>query len=132
MSARAVCFFLLAAAPLLAAPAKPEAADPRESLETAIPHGIKLLEGKKYAEFLKTYAPPTFIKKVGDTGLKKAAEEFGMVKAKALLLALKDIKGTTPTLSADGKQATFKLKSEVLGNDHVIWYKDGKTWYISD
>jgi hypothetical protein len=125
-------FLLLAASALLAAPARPEPGKPQESLETAIPHGIKLLEGKKYAEFLKAYAPPEFVKRLGDDGVKRFAEEFGMEKAKALLNALKEIKGTKPTLSDDGKKATFKLKTMIAGRDSMTWYKNDKNWYISN
>jgi hypothetical protein len=132
MTARVALLVLLIASPLVAAPAKPEPANPQEDLETAVPHGIKLLEGKKYADFLKLYAPPDFVKKLGDDGIKKFADEFGKEKAAPLLNALKEIKGTKPALADDGKKATFKLKTKIAGRDSMTWYKNGKDWYISN
>src|SRR5262249_44094590 len=117
--------------PLLAAPAEPEPGKPQEKLETAIPHGIKLLEDKKYAEFLKMYAPPDLVKKLGD-GLPKFAEGFGKDKAKDLLGALKEIKGTKPELTDEGKKATFKLKTTIAGRDSMTWYKKDKNWYVGN
>jgi hypothetical protein len=101
-------------------------ADPREKLETAIPEGIRLLEAKEYAKFLKNFVSPDVLKKLTEKQtLEEFAKEFGEEKAARLLKALQTIKDAKPELDADGKKATYKLKERPL-----IFVKIDKYWYI--
>jgi hypothetical protein len=120
---------------LLVVSAGADAASPQESLDTAIPDAIKLLEGKQYIEFVKRYGPPREAKFVSSLNLDGQAEfiaQFGKGKGPKLLTALRDIKGTKPTLSDDGKKATFKLKTKVGDKESMTWNKDGKNWRIAN
>jgi hypothetical protein len=123
---------ILAVSPLLA---RPEAAKPQESLDTAIPDAIKLLEGRRYIDLVKTYGPPKAAKFVSSLNLDGQAEfiaQFGKGKAPELLKALREIKGTKPTLSDDGMKATFKFKTKIGGKESLTWNKDGKNWRMAE
>lgn len=114
--------------------AEPAPKNPSESLETAIPHGIKLLEAKKHEEFIKTFIEPDALKKF-TADPKRFADlvaGFGGEKADALLKALKEVKGEKPELVKDGKVAKFKLKTPIGGRDEIAFVKVGKTWHISN
>lgn len=114
----------------LAQDAKP---DPQEKLETAIPEAIRLIEAKEYAKFLKSYVAPEDLKKIAaEMPLDEFAKFFGEKKAEPLLKMLKAIKGVKPTLDADGKKATFKVKDPIDGRDSISFQKVDKRWYIQN
>jgi hypothetical protein len=107
--------------------------DRREKLETAIPEGVRLLEAKEYATFIKHFAEPDQLKKATrDTSLEAFAKEFGQEKAAILLKVLKSIKDTKPAFSADGKKATYNLKDDVAGKKTITFVKVDKYWYIQN
>ncbi len=113
-------------------PVPTEKPDPRENLDTAIAEGIRLLEAEDYTGFFMTFAPPALIKEMTESGeLDDILERFVEGKAAGALEDLKQIKGTTSTLSPDGKEATFRLPSAPWG-DTITFIKVGKYWYISN
>jgi hypothetical protein len=108
--------------------------DPRTSVETAIPEGIRLLEAKDYATFLRLFVPPDVLKELSAAesfeGFAKTFGEDG--KATAVLAALKSIRGTKPAIDGDGRRATFTLKVPTEGKTTITFIKIGEFWYISD
>jgi len=105
----------------------------REKLDTAIVEGIRLLEAKEYATFLKNFADPEQLKKVTESGkIDEFAQKFGEGKAKQLILVLKAIKGAAPKMSEDGKTATFDISVEGVNKKTIGFTKVGKYWYISN
>ncbi len=117
-------------APLSAAGVKDEA---REKVETAIPEGIRLLEAKEYAVFLKAFVPPELLGRLTEkTTLEEFAKQFSEQKGPRLLKALQSIKGTKPLLSDDGLKATFKPKDDTGKERTLVFVKIGKYWYIGN
>ncbi len=107
--------------------------DPRESLDTAIPEAIRLLEKKDYEGLLKAFVPPQqFAELTADKPLAEFAKSFGEKKAERLLKVLTAVKGITPTLSEDKTVATFELKEPVERKSDIKFQKIDKYWYIKN
>lgn len=107
--------------------------DPRESLDTAIPEAIRLLEKKDYEGLLKAFvAPADFERITAKKPLPDFAKEFGEEKADRLLTVLNAVKGTTPTLSEDKALATFEFKEQIKGKSDIKFQKIDKYWYIKN
>lgn len=101
----------------------------REKLDTAIPEGIRLLEAKEYASFLKAFVEPSEFEKLTQTiGLEEFAVKFGEKKAGQLLEVLKHIKGKAPKI--DGNDAVYDVKVEGFSKDKIKFKKVEKYWYI--
>jgi len=111
--------------------AKPEA---RETLDTAIAEGIRLLEAKSYDAFLKAFVPPDDLKKLADKHpLGEFTEKFGEKKGPHLLLILKSLKDAKPKLEDDGKKATFDVPKDLATTKPAITFVQiGKYWYIQN
>ena len=121
---------LLLASTGLAADSK---TDPREKLETAIPEGIRLLEAKDYATFLKTFVAPDDFKRItAEASLDEFVKKFSERKAADLLQALKSIKDAKPTLDPAGKKASYDLTERIGGHRTLTFVKVDKHWYITD
>jgi hypothetical protein len=116
------------------APKPDAAAKPTESLDTAIAHGIKLLEGGEYKVFIETFATPEDIKNMeGAGGVAEVAKGFGAgEKGKNVLAIFKKIQGTKPTLAEDGKQATYALPPELKSKENISFIRIGTNWYIKN
>ncbi len=107
--------------------------DPRESLDTAIPEAIRLLEKKDYEGLLKAFvAPEDFERITANKPLPDFAKEFGEEKADKLLVVLKAVIGTPPTLSEDKALATFEFKEKINGKSSIKFQKIDKYWYIKN
>jgi hypothetical protein len=107
--------------------------DPREKVDTAVPEGIRLLDAKEYSSFLQKFVPPDDLKKLTmKAPLDEFAKEFGQTHAPRLLKVLQAIRGTNPTLVADGMLATFPLKEPIEGKKSITFIKVGKFWYIQN
>ena len=129
MPARLAACFSLALA--LSAPGRPPLpADPMQDLQTAIPYGIKLLESKKHARFLKAFMEPEALKAAAKSGFDDFAKQFGHKHADALLSALKEARDAKPALQEGGKKAFFALKREINGNSSLVFRKHGTAWRI--
>ena len=116
------------ATPVIAQEAKP---DPRETLETAVPEGIRLLRAKEYKTFVESFVAPDDLKKITEkTPLEELLKEFIEQKAPKLLESLEEIKGTKPSLDSAGTKATFAFKKEIDGKNGIIFVKVGEFWYI--
>ncbi len=108
-------------------------AESRETLETLIPEGIRILEAKEYKTFVEIFVPPDELKKITEgTSLEEFAKTFGERKAPRLLEILKEIKGTKPSLDDNGTKATFVLKEEKDGKKAITFVKVDKYWYIQN
>lgn len=104
----------------------------REKLDTAIVEGIRLLEAKEYATFLRHFVPPDMLKQLGDDKFDEFAKKFSEKKAGQLLAALKSVKNEKPKLDDDGTTATFDVKIEDAPRKTVVFKKIDKYWYISN
>lgn len=105
---------------------------PREKLDTAIAEGIRLLEAKEYASFLKSFVPPDVLKQLDGGSIDEFAKKFSEKKAGQLLAALKSVKNEKPKMDDDGKTATFEIKLEDAPRKTVVFKKIEKYWYISN
>ncbi len=107
--------------------------DPRESLDTAIPEAIRLLEAREYAAFLKSFLPPHELKKFTEkNSLEELAKGFGEKKASRLLRVLKAIKDLKPTFDAEGKEATYEMKERIDGKKSIFFARIDKYLYIQN
>lgn len=124
-----LCLVIFTASLLAADDKKP---DPRENLDTLIPHGIQLLEAGKYKEMMEAFVPPEDLKRMKDSGMfDKIVKEFGEgPRAKRLLAALKEVKGTQPEYNDDKTRAVFKLKQPQGRKKTLDFEKSGKYWVL--
>ena len=113
-----------------------EQKNPQESLETAIPHAISLLEEKKYEEFLSAYISPKERENILDSkSIKEFAQGFATNKSQPVLMALKEIKDQKPELNEDGSLATWKLSPELndqIGKGTISLKKIDHKWYLKN
>jgi hypothetical protein len=110
------------------------AAKPMEQLDTAIPHGIALLEASKFKEFLETFATPEDLKKMKEvTSLDELAKRFGKDRAPNVIAVLKAIKDAKPKLEDDGKKATYPIPENLAETKQsIVFIRVGTAWYIED
>lgn len=105
---------------------------PCATLETAVPHGVKLLEAKRYKEFLETFVHPDDLAKLppGQT-LDDIAASFGQGdKASVMLAVFRSIRGEPPTLSEQGALATYKVTVKDAPRDEIEFTRRDGRWYI--
>jgi hypothetical protein len=103
----------------------------REKVDTAIAGGIKLLEAKDYAGFLKAFVEPEMMEKFSKDGsIDEFAKMFGEKKGPQLLEVLKKIKYMKPTMEQDGKVASFDVEIEGTSKKGIKFRKIEKYWYI--
>lgn len=109
-------------------------ADPREKIETAVPHAIKLLEEKRHEELLKKYMPPkTLEQAIDDLGsMQELLKAFEGDNANELLQSLRLIKDKKPKLKADGKTAVFELDERVSAHETLTFEKIDNYWRIKN
>ena len=109
-------------------------ADPREKIETAVPHAIKLLEEKRHDELLKKYMPPkTLEQAIDDLGsMQELIKAFEGDNADELLQTLRLIKDKKPKLNADGKTAIFELDTRVSAHESLTFEKIDNYWRIKN
>ncbi len=108
-------------------------ADSRTELKLYIPALIKLLEEKKYAEFLDIAVPPEVMEKMVKKAGKEAFVKQFAEKQAVLLAALKAVKDAKPEMSADGNTATYKIpESAKAGRPEIKFQKIEKKWYIAN
>jgi hypothetical protein len=127
----------LGVAPLISAQEK-EKVHPQESLETAIPHAIKLLEEKKYKELIDSYSVPVELKKLKEAGrYEKVVNEFGEKDmAEFMLNALKQAQKLEPTFIENETVAKYQLKPSESDSGFkpksLVLKKIKKRWYIAN
>lgn len=107
-------------------------ADPRESLDTAIAEGIRLLEAKEYEGFIKTFAVPEELKSITSKVPMEQLVEGFKSKGEHALSDLKVIKALKPEVSADGKTATYKADGEKGPKRTLVFTKIDKLWYVKN
>lgn len=107
-------------------------AHPCAKLETAVPHGITLLEEKRYKEFLEAFCVPAELKGLlRDQTLDEFADSF--VKggdADVLLRVLKSIRSQEPVLSEEGTVATYRVTEKDAPRDTIEFVLIEGRWYI--
>ncbi len=107
--------------------------DPRESLDTAVPEAVRLLEAKDYEGLLKTFVAPKELEQIVEKGdLKDLAKSFGGNKAERLLKVLQAAKGLMPTYNDDQTLATYKLPEKIESKGEIRFQKIEKLWYIKN
>ncbi len=98
---------------------------PQLSVQTAIPHAIRLIEENRIQELLTHYmAPAELQKQLRSKTLKQLADKYPPKKRRLLLQALKSAQNKSPRFSGDGTKAVFDTKPELK------FIKIGKRWYI--
>ena len=103
----------------------------RDELATVVPEAIRLLEEKKYEDFVTTFLAPEEFKKIAkDKPLKEFADQFGKGHAAMLLQTLRAIEGKAPKLDRAGETATFKHDVKDTPHDTMVFVKRGKRWFI--
>ncbi|QDT53476.1 hypothetical protein Pan44_14930 [Caulifigura coniformis] len=113
--------------------AEDKKADPRESVETAVPEAIRLLEAKEYKEFLKAFVPPeTFEKITQRKTIDEFSEDFGKSKSGDLLKVLRAIKDQSPTYNDSRTKATYQFELEGISKKSISFGKIGNVWYIEN
>lgn len=104
--------------------------DPQEKLETAIPEGIRLLEAKEDAKFLKTFMAPEDFKKNNPKKLDEFVKYFSEKEAVSVLKMLKAVRYVNPTFGNEGKLATYPLKEPIDNQNSISFKKVDKRWYL--
>jgi hypothetical protein len=103
-------------------------------LASVIAEGTRLIEEKKYSEFLKRFMTPDELKKaLGRGNLEDISAEFGKSAGAEILNVFKQIEKLTPTLDQTGTKATYQLAGEgVRGKTEFKFLRIEKVWYITD
>jgi hypothetical protein len=109
--------------------------DEPRTVKAAIAEGLRLLEAKDVATFLKTFMKPTdlteHLSKFGT--MEKLTAALSRHKESALLLEkFRAASKVEPTFSGDGVRANFPFDA-VIGNDRRLQLeKIGDRWYLND
>lgn len=115
-----------AAKPVAAA----ESATAMENLDTALAHGLKLLEAKEYKTFIQTFATPDDLKAKGPA-VDEIAKNFAGKQSEVLTTIFKGIQGAKPKLSADGNEASFALPKDSV-KESIEFTRIGKAWHLKN
>jgi hypothetical protein len=108
---------------------------PTESLETAIPHIVKLLEARDYKAFIETYANPDDLKKIlEEKSVDEIAKSLGDGKARELIAFFKAIQGAKPKLEDNDNKATFEIPENFKATlpRPLVFIRIGTRWYIKN
>jgi hypothetical protein len=105
-----------------------------KTVQATIEKGIKLLEAKEYASFLKQFVKPEDMDRIlkEAKSLDKFAEKFGQDSAADLLKVFKHIKDAPPLLSSDGKQAKYMLNVPGIHQKEITFTKVDNRWCVED
>ena len=109
-------------------------AHPCAKLETALPHGIALLEAERYKEFLEAFCVPAELKQAlrGQT-LDEFAKSFGEGgDADVLLRVLKSIRTQEPVMSDEGTVATYRVTEKDAPRNTIEFTLIEGRWYINN
>jgi hypothetical protein len=99
------------------------------ALSATIDKAVKLLEAQKHEEVVRLLIEPKELERwLESTTMERVIDGFKGRKAEDLLLVLKQVRERTPTLDADGRQATFKLDGAVRKD--VDFARIGDKWYL--
>jgi hypothetical protein len=128
--------FLLLAAAAASAPAAEEAkTTPEDSVKAAIQDGIKLLEAKDYAAFLKKFVKPSDMESIlkHEKSFDQFVKMFGRDKADDILKVLNQIKDTKPTFNKENTQAVFPVKDiPGVSQKEITFTKVEDRWCIEN
>jgi hypothetical protein len=106
-------------------------ADPRKSPETAVKEGIRLLEAKKYADFLRTFAQPSELEELlASRSLEELGADYGERRAPDMLAALRAAAAMKPTLTQDGSRAEYRFEKPFGRERRISMQKIGEFWYF--
>ena len=101
---------------------------PRRKVETAVAHGLTLLEKDNMTDFIKNYMPPQILeqilKKMPIKELAKSLTEKRMAHLKSVLA---EAKGLTPEYNKNKDLATYKLKEP---KKPLVFFKLEGYWYL--
>lgn len=118
------------------AAAKPTGPDPRADIKTAIPEAIRLLEAKDYANFIKSFMPPSQLSQmpipVDQLAAMMSADPSAAAQFQTMIDVLKRIQTLTPTMDASGNKATYTLDPPAGNEKQVSLVKENGLWYLGD
>lgn len=109
--------------------------DPKRQVQTAIEDAIRLLEGKQYLEFVKTFMRPNEVERlVAKFGtVENVAAEFGKnERAGTLLKALQAAAKLAPVFNETNTSARYTFETPIGGERRLLLQKIGDRWYIAD
>ena len=110
-----------------------QSSSPRTQPDSAIKEGIRLLEAKKYAEFLETFVRPSELAELLDKrSLAETADEFGKRRAADLLAVLRAASALKPALNEGGTRAEYVFEKPIGRERRLQLQKIGEFWYFRD
>jgi hypothetical protein len=105
--------------------------DPRTQPATTVKEAIRVLEAKKYAEFLKSFPRPGDMDELlASRSMDDLAAEFGERRAPDLLAALRAAAAMTPVLTHEGTRAEYKFEKPFGRERRISLTKIGEHWYF--
>jgi hypothetical protein len=105
--------------------------DPRTQPATAVKEAIRLLEARKYADFLKTFTRPSELEELLAKGsMEELAADFGERRAPDILAALRAAATMEPVLTQDGTRAEYKFEKPFGRERRISMAKIGEYWYF--
>jgi hypothetical protein len=108
-----------------------QAADPRTQPETAVKEAIRLLDAKKFVDFLETFARPGEVEELtAKAPIEEVAKEFGERRAPDLLSALRAASTMKPTLNQDATRADYRFEKPFGRERRISMVKIGEFWYL--
>lgn len=136
--------FLAAAALMLTAflvftprPTSGQQADPAvtKAVTDVLDNGIRLLEAKDYAGFLRTCLRPSEVEELVEQfeTIEKAGEAYAQTDRPAgTLAALKAARAMTPAFTQEGMRAEFAFAQPIGGERRLQLQKIDGRWYLRD
>ena len=107
--------------------------DPRTQPDSAIKEAIRLLEAKKYAEFIRTFARPSELEELlARQSLEAVSADFEKRKAADVLAMLRAAATMKPALNEDRTRAEYAFEKPVGGERRLQLEKIGQFWYLRD
>lgn len=132
---RALAWCVVLGAWTFTALAAQQQTDPGRQVTALLVDAIRLLEGQRHVEFVKTYMRPSELEELVarfGTPENVAAEFVKEQRAAALLKALQAALKLEPTFEADGTRARYTFETPVGGERRLLLQKIGDRWYIRD
>ena len=108
-----------------------QAADPRTQPETAVKEAIRLLEARKYVEFLRTFVRPSELEEIlAKASIDEVAREVGEKRVPDLLSALRAASAMKPVINEAGTRAEYRFEKPFGRERRISMEKIGEFWYL--
>ncbi len=102
--------------------------DPRRKIETAIVHGLSLLNKKDMQAFVRTYMPPEFLQRIQkNSTIEKFTKSISKERKGIFRKSLTEAQNLKPSYNKARNRATIKLKAP---SRPLSFIKVNDYWYI--